>query len=107
MSSGQNNTCGRGGNELEGMQKMCSAVHGPLKWMGSSRKNTAQLPSETPSSKRNDYPPANLDGMTLYSLDRNRYVHWFIPLYRKSVMLAVEPCAPQWELPHLNTLMGF
>lgn len=38
MRSGQNNTCGWGGNELEGMQEMCSAEHGPLEWMGSSRR---------------------------------------------------------------------
>lgn len=39
MRSGQNNTCGQGGNELEEMQKMCSAEHGPLKLNGSYLKN--------------------------------------------------------------------
>ena len=42
--SGQNNTCGRRGNELEGMLKMCSAVNSPLKWLGSSQNILLRCP---------------------------------------------------------------
>lgn len=66
----------------------------PFEMDGEFTENTAQLPSETSSSTRNDYPPANLNGMTLYSLDRNGYAHWFAPLYRRSILLAT-----QWKLP--------
>lgn len=44
IASGQNNTCGRGGNELEGMQKMCIAEHGLWKWMGSLKKIALRCP---------------------------------------------------------------
>lgn len=92
MRSGQNNTCGRGGNELEEMPKMCSAEHGPLKWNGSSRKILLRCLLKCLSSERDGYHPADPDVTT-------RCKHWiglcyvyvdqFIPLLNRRCIVGL------------------
>lgn len=78
MRSGQNNTCGRGGNELEGKQRMCSAERGPLRGMGSLQKLPLTCPLKHLCSR--ETAPSNSDPVvqTLQPHGYAGYVHWFM-----------------------------
>lgn len=104
MRSGQNNTCGQGGNELEGMQKMCSAERSPLEWMGSLQKPLLGCPLKHLQSTRDDsvYPAGSCwmctcgcatikQGAYCWAGNFLQRVRWKRP--------TVQPSAPQWELP--------
>ncbi len=91
---------------------MCSAEHGPLKWMGSLQKNTTQLPSEASWSKRDDSPPADSDVRTLC-------VHWIGSCWICTLVYATEHflqrvkwkklklSVPQWEHPFVLRALSF
>lgn len=106
---------GERGNELEGMQRMCSAEHGPLKWMGSSQKRPLTCPvKHLPPREMAILQPI----LMLWLSVTTGYGHvvcvrWFMPSFSKRVLLgetfsakcevkeaqSAQPSVPQWELP--------